>query len=308
MSPQPDASWKQPTAYGRPGRHHHFSHRSGPHKPGPAQSTSHAFHRAAVLFSVLVLPITVPAEAAQIPIGGEIESYVVEVDISWSADTHPGAYPTDGHFSWLAGATHNDEIDLWEPGTLASPGIVQMAETGLTLVLRDEVQAEIISGTAYSLINEPHWFCGDQTTAPQCGPHSFEIEVHEDFSLVTLVAEVAPSPDWFTGVDSLALRVDGQWENRIVVELFAYDAGTRSGNTFERFGPTTDPRQPIGLVTELSGQLIGPRPLGTITFTREGFIPEPTTFSLATLCLVAGGIGRRARFTARRSGANQARR
>uniref|UniRef100_A0A8C4XD27 Spondin domain-containing protein n=1 Tax=Erpetoichthys calabaricus TaxID=27687 RepID=A0A8C4XD27_ERPCA len=45
-------------------------------------------------------------------------------------------------------------------------------------------------------------------------------------------ARLIPSPDWFTGVDSLDLCDGGHWKPRVTLELRPYDAGTDSGFTF----------------------------------------------------------------------------
>ena len=53
---------------------------------------------------------------------------------------------------------------------------------------------------------------------------------------------VAPSPDWFLGVNSLSLLEEGSWVDSVVIELFAYDAGTDSGAIYTSPDEATDPR------------------------------------------------------------------
>lgn len=41
----------------------------------------------------------------------EKATYVVTLDATWSARTHPHDYPSSAHFSWLIGATTTAAID-----------------------------------------------------------------------------------------------------------------------------------------------------------------------------------------------------
>lgn len=193
-------------------------------------------------------------------------SYSVKFDATWSGITHPGAYPGGAHFSALIGGVHSEQANFWTPGQLASVGIEQMAEVGGTTALRNEVQTAINAGTAASVIQ------GAGIASP--GNTTVTINVSPQFPLVTLVTMVAPSPDWFVGVHGLDLRNGSKWQNQLIVDLFAYDAGTEQGAGFSLSNPDTVPRQPIALLG-LPFATGSPR-LGTFTFTRLN-VPEPST-------------------------------
>jgi hypothetical protein len=60
-----------------------------------------------------------------------------------------------------------------------------------------------------------------------------EFRISREYPLVSLVAMLAPSPDWFVGVSALDLCEGGRWAAERTVELFAYDAGTDSGSSYE---------------------------------------------------------------------------
>ena len=197
-------------------------------------------------------------------------TYRVDIENTWSTTTHPGLFPFEAHFSWFGGGTHNSNVDFWSVGEVASPGMVQMAETGFTMDLRAEMNAERQNGNVDVDINQNHWFCPVETTASNCGDLSFELEVDSAHPLVTLVSMLGPSPDWFVGVDGLSLRTGTgtNWQNQVVAEMVPYDGGTRDANVFALFGPRTTPPDPITLITEASGQIITPQSLGTMTFTR----------------------------------------
>jgi hypothetical protein len=93
--------------------------------------------------------------------------------------------------------------------------------------------------------------------------------MQRDYSLVTLCSMIAPSPDWFVGVDSLNLIEAGQWVTNKTVTLYGFDAGTDSGATYTSADQVTSPR---GVVTRFTGfpALVNGVivPFGTFTFTR----------------------------------------
>jgi hypothetical protein len=211
-------------------------------------------------------------------------TYSVAFDATWSQTTHPSAYPAGAHFSSLIGGVHNDQANFWSPDSLASPGIEQMAEVGGTTNLRNEVQAAINAGTASAVIQ------GNGIASP--GSTSVTFDVSMSFPLVTLVTMVAPSPDWFVGVHGLDLRVGSGWKNQVMVDLFAYDAGTEQGTGFSLSNPGTVPHQPIALLSFPFAA--GDPRLGTFTFTRLS-VPEPTTTALVEIASVLSWLSARRR-------------
>jgi hypothetical protein len=111
------------------------------------------------------------------------------------------------------------------------------------------------------------------------GSVSILIELTPEFPLVTLVAMIAPSPDWFIGVRNLDLMPGGQWAEEIVVDLYAYDAGTDSGPTYTSPDQATQPPEPIAPITGYP--FTEGVPLGTFTFTLDNVadVPEAPVFS-----------------------------
>jgi hypothetical protein len=157
-------------------------------------------------------------------------SYDVEFVSIWSASTHPVSIPSSPHFSGLIGGTHGADVTFWAAGAFASDGV--------------------LSG-------------GNIPSSPGSVEITFDVDV--DFPLVTLVSMIAPSPDWFVGVSSLSLLEEGSWASTIVVQLFAYDAGTDSGVIYTSGDQPTDPRANISRITESPFDVA--TPLGTFTFT-----------------------------------------
>ncbi len=230
------------------------------------------FGRRIVLATIWVLVLTLVFQVAST----HAVTYRLVVDNTWSELTHPGLFPVDAHFSWIAGATHTSQTSFWNEGQLATPGIQRMAEIGETSNLYNymgsnpglnlEVNAAITAGDADQFLEWRHWFCPVGTSHASCGTKTVEFDVDENFPLVTLVTMLGPSPDWFVGISGMSLRQNGQWIPKIVVDLRPYDGGTRDANTFNLFGPLTNPQEPVSLITAASGQIITPASLGTMTF------------------------------------------
>ena len=212
-------------------------------------------HRLSALAALVAVAFPLGTAGAQ----GSTATYEVRFDATWSATTHPGAYPGGAHFSPLVGGTHDGSVHFWMAGGLATQGIEVMAETGATGPLVGEVNAAITAGSAGQVI------LGAGIPSPGFTLKSFDVS--DTFSRVTLVTMIAPSPDWFVGVDALELRPGGQWVNQVTVPLLAWDAGTDDGTSFGSPDMNSNPKQPIALIT--GGPFLGNDPLGTFTFTRK---------------------------------------
>lgn len=226
-----------------------------PHNPSNLAMLSHPL-TCFVAVSLLSL-----APTAQV--GAATASYQIRFDATWSAASHPGAYPAGAHFSPLIGATHRPDSGFWEPGGISSDGMEQMAEIGATFQLRNEIDALIGAGQAGTVV------LGSGIGSP--GSTSRGFTATGEFSAVSFVTMVAPSPDWFVGVDGVELFVNGEWVEEVVVELYAWDAGTDSGPGFNSPNSNTNPAQPIALITAgpFQGPGTGEAPLGTFTLTRR---------------------------------------
>ncbi len=172
-------------------------------------------------------------------------NYQVTFTSLWTENSHGSTppFPTGAHFTNMVGATHSSDVTFWESGELASPGIELVAELGISRMLNEEIDAEMeakyISGRGIGGL-------------PSSNPVTFSFDTNEDFPLLTLVSMIAPSPDWFVGVNSLELRQDdGCWQEMIQRELRGYDAGTETGTTFSLDNPPQSPQEFIGEITAL---------------------------------------------------------
>ena len=205
-----------------------------------------------------IVPPTPPPQ----PIAAASATYRVTFSSTWSRATHPTDFPDNPHFSGLIGATHLESTRFWEVGAIATDGIKAMAERGRKSPLDQEIQRAIANGTAEFLLSG-----GPIGRSPGNVTLDFEIGVDQPF--VTLVAMVAPSPDWYVGVSALSLLENGDWAELLEIQLFAYDAGTDAGRTFTSSDQPLEPRQPTFRIE--SGPLIqgsNGAPLGRFTFRR----------------------------------------
>src|SRR5438034_1455952 len=190
--------------------------------------------------------------------------YQVVFSATWSQTTHPTNWPANAHWSGLVGGTHNDAVHFFRAGETASEGIRLMAERGQQATLLSEIAPAITNGTAQLQLAG-----GGIGTSPGSVSLTFPQAMRRDFPLVTLVSMIAPSPDWFVGVDSLNLIEDGRWVTNKVVALYGMDAGTDSGVSYASPDQVTVPR---GVVREFTGfpALVNGVvvPFGDYTFTR----------------------------------------
>jgi Spondin_N/FlgD Ig-like domain len=206
--------------------------------------------------TLIALAMSTNAPAAE----AQTVTYEVTFEATWTSATHPVDFPPSPHFSGLVGGTHNNSVSFWQEGELASLGMKHMAEWGDPTDLLTEVQTAIGASQAESTISDtPLW------TVP--GSTSVSVDLTAEFPLVTLVAMIAPSPDWFVGVRNLDLMDGGQWADEIVVDLYPWDSGTDSGASYTSGDQVTSPPEPIFAITE--GPFSPGVPLGTFTFTRE---------------------------------------
>lgn len=163
--------------------------------------------------------------------------YRVALNIVWDPTTHPTTIPAPArrpHVSPPVLATHAATNDMFARGAVASNGIEAMAETGATGSLVAEMGA---NSNVTSVATRSSIFGAGST--------SFEVDLSQTANMVSLVTMLAPSPDWFVGVNSLPLFVDGAWVSSLDANLAAYDAGTDSAPGFVHSNTDTNPAQPI---------------------------------------------------------------
>ena len=187
--------------------------------------------------------------------GASAATYEVTFQGNWTLESTPGGVVSSAHFTTLIGAAHNDDVTFWQSGGRASPGVEEVAETGFTSRFRSELEA---SPHAAAIISQSVTFGGT-------GSATFSIDVTGDRPLVTLLSMIGPSPDWFVGINGRSLLdASDQWEPRVEIDLFPYDAGTEEGDEFSLSNPATDPQ---GVITSIRGTgKFSNEPMARLTF------------------------------------------
>jgi hypothetical protein len=194
--------------------------------------------------------------------------YTIVLKSLWTRDRFPFEYPEAGtftgpHFSGLIGAAHSAAYSIFAVGSRPSAGLERLSEEGKHTPLDGEIRLAIDAGTASSLFESgPLRDFNDSLIAT--------VRVDAEHPLVSLVAMVAPSPDWFTGVANVNLMEEGTWTDSRTLELWAYDSGGDNGITYKAADQDNNPKKPT--TREASRHFApkgAPLPVATITISRR---------------------------------------
>ncbi len=186
----------------------------------------------------------------------------------WTADRFPLEYPEAGlltgpHFSGVIGASHNDKYILFEEGSKPTPGLERLSEEGKHNPLDSEIKAAIAAGTAGALFEtDPIRDFSKSVTG--------SVRVDAAHPMVSAVAMIAPSPDWFAGVANVNLMEGGAFVAEKTVDLYAWDSGGDDGTTYEAPDKDNVPKKATTPASEKHFTVKGQRmPVGHITFKRR---------------------------------------
>ena len=116
------------------------------------------------------------------------------------------------------------------------------------------------------------------------GYTSTKIMVQNMYSMVSLITMIAPSPDWFVGVDSYDLCGMNGWKETVTMDLLPWDAGTEDGLTYKLDNMPTNPVDVIMRITTDSNSDIGKHAnvtFATVTFTRVEMTPTDSAPGLS---------------------------
>ena len=188
---------------------------------------------AKLLVALVALPVSMPAQAQT---SDDSATYTVTFQGNWTTASTPDGVVGGAHFTTLIGAVHNAMVTFWAPGGTATTGVENVAELGSTSTFQSEINA---NSNAVSVIRNGVGGGGR-------GSATFEVTVTRDHPLVTLLSMIGPSPDWFVGVSGRSLLdAQAQWQSRLEIDLFPYDAGTEEGAEFSLGNAATSPREAI---------------------------------------------------------------
>ncbi len=177
----------------------------------------------------------------------ETATYKLTFTSNWSSTNFPTNYPNNRHFSGLIGLTHNSNVHLFKVDELASAGVVKVAETGSKDDIKPEINSVINNGNGHSTIDGS----GLSIASLDAGENSVTVTftVTQQFPLISLVTMLAPSPDWFAGIDSLSLKDGDDWLTTLAKDIKTYDADSDAGTIFTAADVPLTPHENISLLT-----------------------------------------------------------
>lgn len=164
-------------------------------------------------------------------------TFTVTFEPAWIEGVTQAPVPTNAHWSPMVVVTHASPGDVFAVGGEASPGIRSIAETGATVTAKSELDVLFDSDVVRA------YRTGSRLDA--VGASSVTLSAAPDRALLTMISMVAPSPDWFVGVEGVALCDGAQWVAGLELPLLAQDAGTDSGTAFAAPNLPTQPQQAI---------------------------------------------------------------
>jgi len=186
----------------------------------------------------------------------------------WTEKTHPFEYPEPGlltgpHLSGLIGATHSaGSYAIYRIGTPPTPGLERLSEEGKHSPLDQEIKNAIAAGNAGALFETGPIRDASKT-------EMVNVTVTPRFPMVSAVAMIAPSPDWFAGIADVNLLENGEWVSKKTVDLFAYDSGGDDGTTYKAPDKDTNPKKPTTLANTPHFVINGKRPpVARLVFTK----------------------------------------
>lgn len=106
------------------------------------------------------------------------------------------------------GRTHDASYVLYRLGQRLTSGARQYVETGRTDGL----------DTGADFPNTLHAFTGPAVPQGE-GVSTARAFLDANHTLVSVFARINPSPDWFVGLDSFQLCVEGNWVDTVTIEV-----------------------------------------------------------------------------------------
>jgi hypothetical protein len=194
-------------------------------------------------------------------------TYKVEFTPLWTKASFPVEYPDTSlihkpHFSGLIGTGHSASYHLFAPGQPPTPGLERLSEQGKHDPLDAEIKAAIAAGNALQLAESDPLKDFSQTATTQ-------VDVDGAHPMVSLVAMIAPSPDWFAGVADVELMENGAWVASKTVDVQPYDSGGDTADTYLAGDADANPKQPTKLNDDRHFTKGGAvMPVARITFTK----------------------------------------
>ncbi|XP_026748868.2 spondin-2 [Galleria mellonella] len=224
----------------------------------------------------LLLVFLLPALAAAATSPGDADTcnpdkmtvYRMVLHTYWTREKFPKHYPDwrpPAQWSKIYGVSHDRSYVLFRLGRRVSLPVRQFTESGRSDAL----------GSAPGTMD----VFGAPAITQGAGRTEAEFFVDGNHSRVSVIARMIPSPDWFIGVDSFDLCVDGNWLDSITIEVDPLDAGTDNGFTFT--APNW-PTAPQGVAYRITSKYPS-HPAGSFFYPHLRRLPPIATFQFIKL-------------------------
>ena len=206
--------------------------------------------------------------------------YFVKLTTNW-VDPEP---PSMALFSPVTVASHSTCSVLWRNLVYATQGVQTVSETGNRSFLLEEIMQ--LGGHVGNVLEGPH--------VDPTGVVSGLVEVDQYHPVISMISMMAPSPDWFIGVDSVPMCSPEGWVQSATYRLFPWDSGTDSGLSFTSADDPTLPHERVTRIrssTEPVGSIFRGRediPFATVSFQRvdlrSGNLPSSASSPMCSSC------------------------
>ena len=149
--------------------------------------------------------------------------------------------PANAGFSRVVGGTHGSGQSLFSDGGTAEEALESFIEDG------GDAAADTYHGSLSGLQDRFQiQRSGSGEGLDATGAVSVtRVEANANNSLLSVVAAVLPSPDWFVGLSGKELRPGGTWIVDETVEFYPRDLGTETGVEFDGGSGDSDPQSTI---------------------------------------------------------------
>ena len=189
--------------------------------------------------------------------------YTLVLRSNWTAANHPVEYPAGAaHFSGIIGTAHDASFALFQDGAMPTPGLEALSEMGKHTPLDMEIRVADSAGHSANLFTTgPLKNFSDSIVAT--------LRVDAKHPTVSLVAMIAPSPDWFAGA-SANLMENGTWAASKTIQLYAWDSGGDDGQTYKAADRDNNPKKATRQAMSRHFVMNGaPVPVSTVVLTRK---------------------------------------
>ncbi|XP_032516431.1 spondin-2 [Danaus plexippus] len=224
------------------------------------------------MWLLLMLPVfaiaAVPPSDSEACNPDKMTVYRMVLHTYWTREKFPKHYPDwrpPAQWSKVYGVSHSRSYVLFRLGRRVSPSVRQFAESGRSDTL----------GAAPGTLD----VFGGAAIGQGLGRAEADFFVDGNHSRVSVMTKMIPSPDWFIGVDSFDLCVDGNWLDSITIEVDPLDAGTDNGFTFT--APNW-PTAPQGVAYRITSKYPS-HPAGSFFYPHLRRLPPIATFQFIKL-------------------------